>query len=153
MIAVKHRLLSLFLLLIIVLFPARPLLAQDYCFEDAGRMYGISPDLLWAISRAESGHQPFVVNFNKNGTYDYGHMQVNSSWYPVLGEGLWMSLGDPCQSTKVGAWILEQCIRRHGYTWRAVGCYNATSEPRKVRYAWKIYRTISKERAKHEKKL
>ncbi len=149
----RESLLFLFFLLGSVCFPAEPTHAQDYCFEEAGRMYNISPDILWTISRVESGHRPFAVNFNRNGTYDFGHMQINSSWYPVIGYRLWMSLGDPCQNTKIGAWILAQCIRRHGYTWGAVGCYNAGSEHRKVRYAWRIYRTLSKERAKFEKKL
>ncbi len=116
-------------------------------------MYNISPDILWTISKVESVFNPFAVNFNTNGTYDFGHMQINSSWYPVIGDRLWISLKEPCQNTKIGAWILAQCIQRHGYTWQAIGCYNASSEPKKVRYAWKIYRTFVKERGKIEKKL
>ncbi len=119
-------------------------IAQDYCFEDAGRQYGISPSLLWAISKAESRFNPYAINYNRNGTYDYCHMQINSSWASTIGENTWASLADPCQCTNVGAWILSQCIKDNGYTWKAVGCYHAKSEEKRVGYSWKIYRAMEK---------
>ena len=118
--------------------------SQEYCFEEAGKVYGISPVLLWAISKEESRFNPHAINFNRNGTYDYGHMQINSSWAGKIGEDVWASLGDPCRCTKVGAWILAQCIKGHGYTWEAVGCYNAKSKDKRVRYAWKIHYAVEK---------
>lgn len=115
-----------------------------FCFEEAGSMYGVSPQLLWAIAKVESGFNPAAVNYNRNGTYDFGVMQINSSWKPRLGR-LWEHLGDPCINVKTGAWVLAQCIQKYGYTWKAVSCYNAGSgESRKgIRYAKRVYLTLA----------
>ncbi len=121
-----------------------PRTVSAFCFEEAGGRYGISPLLLWSIAKQESNFNPHAVGRNSNGTYDYGLMQINSSWEKRLGKDLWMKLGDPCTNVKTGAWILSQCIRRHGYTWKAVGCYNSNTPGKRERYAGKIARIIEK---------
>ena len=88
-------------------------------------MYNISPQLLWGIAKHESGLKPDAINWNTNGTYDYGVMQINSSWSKILGKERWAALSDPCENIKTGAWILNQCIKDYGYGWTAVGCYNS----------------------------
>jgi len=118
--------------------------SDDYCFEEAGKQYGIAPELLWAISKEESGFKPHALNINRNGTYDYCHMQINSSWASKVGENTWASLADTCQCTKVGAWILSQCINDHGYTWEAVGCYHAKNMFKRVGYSWRIFDKLDK---------
>ncbi len=127
--------------LILALLAAGP--AYSYCFAEAGEEYGISPQLLWAIAKAESNFRPAAINRNTNGTYDYGVMQINSAWHRKLGSACWQQLGEPCYNIRVGAWILAQCIKKHGYTWEAVGCYNAGSKPnrkqRRISYANKVY--------------
>lgn len=117
-----------------------------FCFEEAGAMYGISPVLLHAIAKIESNFNPKAINKNKNGSYDYGVMQINSVHYKTLGHNIWMSLSDPCMNVKVGAWVLARCIKKYGYTWEAVGCYNATSEEKRGKYAWKAYQVIRRYR-------
>jgi len=124
----------------IILFSAGNL--QAFCFDEAGSLYNVSPRILRAIARVESGFKPDAFNRNANGTYDYGLMQINSSWAQVLGEKLWSSLGDPCTNVKVGAWILSDCIRRYGYTWEAVGSYNAEAKHKRVKYAKKVYQAL-----------
>ena len=118
--------------------------AADYCFEEAGETYSVAPELLWAISKVESNFNNRAVNWNKNGSYDFCHMQINSGWYKALGRDLWMQLGDPCTCTKVGAWVLANCVHNFGYTWKAVGCYNAASQEKRSVYAWKVYGVITK---------
>jgi soluble lytic murein transglycosylase-like protein len=113
-----------------------------FCFEEAGAAYGVSPRLLWAIAKTESRFNPEAVNYDKNGSFDYGLMQINSSWYRELGHERWMRLGDACYNVQVGAWILSQCVQRYGYTWTAVGCYNGVSSNAKARYSNRIYRTL-----------
>jgi len=116
--------------------------AWSFCFEEAGLLYNISPQLLWSIAKVESDFKPQAINRNKNSSYDYGLMQINSGWYQALGPERWKSLSDPCMNVKVGSWILAQCIKRHGYTWGAVGCYNATSKSKRDIYARKVYSTL-----------
>jgi len=115
------------------------------CFQDAGAYYGVSPTLLWGIAKVESSFNPFALNKNTNGTYDIGIMQVNSSHIPKLKKiGLEdeRMLWDPCYNIYVGAWVLSHCIRQHGYTWEAVGCYNAVTSWKRVRYSQKVYKAL-----------
>jgi soluble lytic murein transglycosylase-like protein len=124
--------------------PAWSEACYDECFIEAGRQYNISPDLLKAIAKVESNFKADAINKNSNGSFDYGIMQINSSWYRKLGHDLWISLGDPCTNIKTGAWILKDNINRVGYTWDAVGYYNASSKSKRNAYAWKIYDAIQK---------
>lgn len=123
--------------------------ALAFCFDEAGAMYGISPQLLWAISKGESDFNPAALNRNTNGTYDFGLMQINSSWAPTLHKkGIpWDALADPCTNVKVGAWLLAQCVRDYGYSWAAVGCYNSRTPSKRDRYAARIARLLSREGA------
>jgi len=91
-----------------------PIQAKAFCFEEAGSQYGISPQLLWSIAKTESNFNPRAINRNSNGTYDYGLMQINSSW-----------------------------AKRLGKTWRAVGCYNSRTPSKGDRYAGKVYRILA----------
>ncbi len=101
-----------------------PSVSSAFCFESAGRRYDVSPELLRAIAMVESGMDPHAVNVrNRDGSKDYGLMQVNSFWSRSLGE-TWAYIMEPCYNVHVGAWILSQCIDRYGYSWKAVGCYH-----------------------------
>ena len=130
----------LILTIILIFSGAAPALASSsYCFEEAGAEYDVSPQLLWTIAKTESGFAPRALNWNRNGSYDFGVMQINSEWAPRLGKDVWQSLGDPCTNIRAGAWILAQCFQRYGYSWEAVGCYNASSEDKRERYEQKVY--------------
>ena len=128
--------------MILIFSSAAP--AHAFCFEAAGAEYGVSPLLLWSIAKVESDFTPQTVNWNQNGTYDYGLMQINSAWAQKLGIGVWRSLGDPCANVKAGAWILARCVKRYGYTWEAVGCYNASDNKKREMYARRVYAIFKK---------
>lgn len=121
--------------------------AYAFCYTEAGIRYKISPNLLYAISKGESSFNPIAINYNTNGSYDYGLMQINSSWEPTLRKlGIpWGTLADPCTNVMVGAWVLSQCIRDYGYTWPAVGCYNSRTPSKRDRYAARIARIVRQE--------
>jgi soluble lytic murein transglycosylase-like protein len=128
--------------LLLLLVPA---IAYCFCFEDAGRYYGVSPHLLWAIAKVESNFNPRAINRNKNGTYDIGLMQINSSWFPYLKKhGIDPSLlWEPCYNAYVGAMVLRHCIDTYGYSWRAVDCYNKGKKARgNSMYVWKVYKSL-----------
>jgi soluble lytic murein transglycosylase-like protein len=112
------------LTLALVLLAATPAQA---CWEEAATRYQMNSCLLRAIAHTESGLNPLAVGRNRNGSRDIGLMQINSAWLPTLAaygitEG---HLFEPCTNIHVGAWILAGNIYRLGYTWEAVGAYNA----------------------------
>ncbi len=113
-----------------------------FCFEEAGRDHGVPPALLWAIAKVESSFEPAAINYNTDGSFDFGVMQINSSWAASLGPERWNRLGDPCDNVKTGAWVLADCLKRHGYTWQGVGCYNALSPEKRAEYARKVIRVL-----------
>lgn len=133
-----------FFIVTTVAFFLFPSLLLSFCFEEAGKEYGISPQLLWAIAKHESGFKTHAINYNSNGSFDFGLMQINSSWYDKLGYERWSMLGDACYNVKTGAWILSQCMLRYGNTWEAVGCYNSSKKSIRIRYANSIYGILVK---------
>jgi soluble lytic murein transglycosylase-like protein len=114
------------------------------CWEEAAKRYGINPYLLYAVAKTESGLNPSARNRNKNGTYDIGLMQINSSWLPKLRQyGVdEKQLLDPCTSIHVGAWILAQNMQRFGNSWAAVGAYNSTRPEIGMKYAARVYKNL-----------
>ena len=136
-------------LLSLPLLAVIPIPGKAACFEEAASRYQVPSVLLKAISRVESAGNPSALNRNKDGSFDIGHMQINSRWLSKLShfgisrDQLW----DPCTNTLVGAWILAQNVRRIGYSWSAVGAYNAASPVMRDRYARKISDALKRERA------
>lgn len=133
--------------------------AQSFCFEQAGERYGIAPELLRAIARVESSLNPAAVNAThekRTGSVDLGLMQINSrhlsglAAYGITREAL---MADACLNVMVGAWILNDHLRRHGEDWNGIGSYNAACTQLKGqactdarnKYAWKVYRALRRE--------
>lgn len=113
--------------------------AFAFCYEEAGLEYNINPVLLHVISKTESNLNQMAINTNPNGTQDIGLMQINSSWVKSLNLDADLLLSDPCYNLKTGAEILSKCIEQYGYRWEAIGCYNAVSKDKRVKYSWKIF--------------
>lgn len=128
------------------------------CFEAAGARYKIDPLLLYAIAQVESRLRSGAVNHNRDGTVDYGVMQINSSHLPWLkqrGIDERRLLEEPCTSVHVGASILADMMGRLGYTWDAVGAYNAGAAQGRAaarsRYAakvWERYQPLRRARSR-----
>lgn len=128
-----------------------PFSAAAFCFEEAGNIYGVSPALLRSIAVVESGLNADAVNRNKNGSEDLGLMQINSEWLQTFQIDRDKLMSDPCYNVMIGARILKTCMDRYGYSWEAVGCYNARTRGKRIDYAWKILREIGREKPPNSK--
>ena len=123
------------------------------CFSGAANRFNVDETLLIAIAKKESSFNHKAIGRNKDGSEDYGLMQINSTHLPTLQRAGFSKneLFEPCTSIYIGAYILHGCIQRHGSTWRAVGCYNAGSrknrEAARLKYVLdvkRIYQTIKR---------
>ncbi|QID32605.1 lytic transglycosylase domain-containing protein [Pampinifervens florentissimum] len=98
-----------------------------HCFFDAGKRYGVDPVLLIAIAKVESNFNLRAINVNRNGTRDYGIMQINSHWlerYKIPKEWLF----EPCYNIHFGAMVLRKCMEQYKDISHAVDCYNKGSK-------------------------
>ena len=129
---------------------AAPSLEVDACLQAAATKHGIAYPLLRAIAETESSFNPSAVRrpFTAGGneTTDFGLMQINSGWLPMLAKhGISeKDLFAPCVSADIGAWILAQNFKSLGVTWDAVGAYNAVTPWKRVRYSTKVYNKLQK---------
>lgn len=125
------------------------------CWVMAANRFKLDPFLLYSMAYVESGFNPYAIGRNKNGSYDLGLMQINSTWKPTLKSyGIDMKdLYNPCVSIHVGAWVLAHNVKRFGYNWTAVGAYNTgKANARGNQYAWKVFKAYNKLLASLKKK-
>lgn len=100
---------------------------DDQKYIEAGQNYEINYLLLKAIAQTESGQNPRALNCaNRNGSCDYGIMQINSIHLPTLKtQGITVEkLFDEKINIQVGARVLKGCIQRYGFTYKTLNCYN-----------------------------
>jgi len=121
-------------------------LPAQACWDEAAARYQVNSALLYAIAQTESDLDPLAIGRNRNGSRDIGLMQINSAWLPTLARhGISeRDLFHPCTSIHVGAWVLAHNFHRLGYTWDAVGAYNAVSPGLRRAYAEKVQRNLWK---------
>lgn len=111
------------------------------CFEQAAQRYQLNPHILRAIAHTESRFNPMAMSpANKNGSYDIGIMQINSSWLPTLARYQISAaqLTDACTNIHVGAWILRSNINTFGNNHQALARYNSPNPLHQARYLNKI---------------
>jgi len=99
----------------------------------------LPPALLYAIAQTESAFDPRAIEYPRNGSRSIGVMQINSLWFNRLAAAgiSERDLYEPCINIHAGAWILSQEVRRYGYSWEAIGAYNAGPYDAKSR-PWKL---------------
>ncbi len=116
----------------------------NWLFYKFGKEFNIPPILLWAIAKTESNFVIKAKNISKNGSSDYGLMQINSIHEPTL-KAKNLSLDDlyrPDINIQMGAMILRNCLNKHGWDYKALNCYNGkiNNNP----YSHKIFANLNK---------
>src|SRR5882762_4685919 len=82
------------------------------CINQAAIVYHVPATLILSVLAVEGGRVG-LVSVNKNGSVDYGPMQINSVWLSKLrpyGYTANRLQYDPCANVMVGTWILAQNI-------------------------------------------
>ena len=100
------------------------------CFAVVSRHFGFPPLVLPALWANEGGAPGQIVP-DTNGTADYGPLQINSVWLPVLrplGITGRLLADDGCLNVAVAGSILAtERLRAGGNLWRAIGWYHSTT--------------------------
>lgn len=111
------------------------------CINQAAITYHVPATLILSVLAVENGKKGSVSS-NRNGTFDYGPMQINSIWVSKIrryGYTQHQLQYDPCVNVNVGTWILSQQIANDASTpWRGVGSYHSHSPNLNHNYQIKV---------------
>lgn len=146
----KVKFLTIFTLSILI---TKMSFASSACFNEAGTMFRIEPNLIKAIALVESNLKKDSIGKNRDKknnikSFDYGLMQINQMHIPMLEKrGIIKDerdlLDNPCLNIKIGTEILYKHFSRCGMTWQCLGTYNAgfamDNQKKRLQYAKKIY--------------
>ncbi|EFG6855025.1 lytic transglycosylase domain-containing protein [Escherichia coli] len=146
----KVKFLTIFTLSILI---TKMSFASSACFNEAGTMFRIEPNLIKAIALVESNLKKDSIGKNRDKknnikSFDYGLMQINQMHIPMLKKrGIIKDerdlLDNPCLNIKIGTEILYKHFSRCGMTWQCLGTYNAgfamDNQKKRLQYAQIIY--------------
>ncbi len=119
------------------------------CINRAATTYYIPAKVIISVLATEGG-KIGDARLNRNGTYDYGPMQVNSSWLSKIARyGYTQQLlqYDPCVNVMAGTWILSTKMVKANDYWSGVANYHSFTPSLNARYKMKVlsyYQLISK---------
>jgi soluble lytic murein transglycosylase-like protein len=111
----------------VVAWDLPPSFHYQQCVAEAEQRYQVPGLLIYSVWSKERGVVGKTSKKNRNGSYDIGPMQINSSWLPKLAK---FSIDeerltwDACSNIHVGAWILRSNYVRYGDWTKAIISYN-----------------------------
>jgi soluble lytic murein transglycosylase-like protein len=109
------------------------------CINQAAVTYQVPAPVIISILKVEGGKNG-MASKNKDGSIDFGPMQINSRWLGKLAR-YGITKNDlqykPCVNVAVGAWILAQSIASGKDVWRGIGAYHSRTEAFNKRYRLK----------------
>ena len=104
-------------------------------YERYGKQYGISPKLLKAIAKVESGEQPGIVGDDGESV---GLFQIQPKWHAQrLKEG--ETLYDPEVNIRVACEILTELMGKYGTLDEVLTAYNCGHDTGSREYANRVY--------------
>ena len=109
-------------------------------YERYGKQYGISPKLLKAIAKVESGEQPSMVGDDGESV---GLFQIQPKWHAQrLKEG--ESLLNPEVNTRIACEILTELMDKYGTLDEVLTAYNCGHDTGSREYANRVYEEMMK---------
>jgi hypothetical protein len=116
------------------------------CLLDAVYSQQVPLAAFVGIMAAENGQVSQVI-VNRNGTYDIGPLQINSSWLGSLarhGISEVVVRNNGCVNVMAGAWIFRQVlVETKGDVWGAIGRYHSGRGSLALTYQRRVYRHLS----------
>ena len=106
------------------------------CINHAAISYHVPATMIISILKTEGGKQG-EASKNKNGSIDYGPMQINSCHFEKLAKyGITKTdvQYNPCVNVAVGTWLLAQSIAAGKDVWHGVGIYHSRTKIFNERY-------------------
>jgi len=116
-----------------------PILINDVpvdCINHAASVYHVPASLILSIMKKENGKNG-LARPNKNGTVDYGVMQINSIWLSKLSQYGYTKEDlqfDGCKNIEAGTWILAQELAKGKTAWQGIGNYHSHTMKYNQRY-------------------
>ena len=114
------------------------------CINQAAITYYVPAKVIISVLNVENGRAG-TASPNKNGTFDYGPMQINSVWLSKIapyGYTREQIQYDPCINVMVGAWILStkiaDAMQAQGGYWRGVAGYHSLTPDLNENYQSKV---------------
>ncbi len=116
------------------------------CMALVAHLYDLPPRVLPSIHRVEGG-APGLVHHNRDGTDDYGVMQVNTRWLaplsrytrtrvPIVRQRL---TAEPCYNIAAAGVILRTYLNEaHGSLMQAVGDYHSHTKALNLSYQTEV---------------
>lgn len=109
------------------------------CINHAARMFHVPATVIVSVMKIENGWNGAAIK-NKNGTFDLGVMQVNSSWLLQLKKFSITRVSlqfDPCVNVHTATWILAKGLAK-GEGWQGVGNYHSATPIHNQQYREKV---------------
>lgn len=97
------------------------------CINQAAIEYHVPATMIISVLKTENGKTGMATP-DKNGTYDYGQMQINTVWVKAVkpyGYTRRQIQYNPCINIMVGTWILAKEIAGSNDYWQGVGDYHS----------------------------
>lgn len=110
------------------------------CINLAAMQYHVPAVIIIAVLKTEGGRVGHA-NSNKNGTIDYGPMQINSIWLDKLKKHGYSAHDlqyNPCLNVAAGTWILAQAIAEDQSIWKGIGNYHSHTYMKNLSYQYKV---------------
>jgi soluble lytic murein transglycosylase-like protein len=109
------------------------------CINHAAEIFHIPATIIVAVMKIENGWNGAAIK-NKNGTYDLGVMQVNTSWLKQIektGITREQLQYDACVNVHTATWILAKGLAK-SEGWQGVGNYHSATPLHNKKYRQKV---------------
>lgn len=126
-----------------------PVLINDVpvdCINHAAVRYHVPAELILAVIKVEGGRNG-SVSTNKNGSVDYGVMQINSLWLTQLkpyGYSAQDLQFNACKNVEAGTWILSQALSSGDSVRQGIGNYHSHTPQLNQKYHLRVTQLLDK---------